>query len=144
MNNVLYRQALDVAGTYDVSTPKNSVVLYSITNQPTTENRDKAFAYVKQHPSAHMIEDTVCGKKLVELGVGYHEVGLSKDEIAHIWSIASRRFISNVEGEVMAFVNNADEKSVFRMIELPLLLDNPKVTKINKMDKHKFAKTFLD
>ena len=142
MNSMLYQEALDVAGTYDVESPKNSVVLYSITNLPTTENRDKAFAYVKKHPKACMIEDTVCGKKLVELGVGYHEVGLSAEEIAHIWGVASRRFISNVKGEVTAFVDNADESSVFRTVELPLLLSNPNVTKINKMDKQKFAQMF--
>ena len=141
MNNLL-QEALDVAGTYDVASPKDSVVLYSISYLPTTENRDKAFAYVKKHPQACMIEDTACGKKLLELGIGYHEVGLSQDEIAQIWSIASRRFISNVKGEIVAFVDNADARSVFRMVELPMLLNNPAVTKINKMNKYKFADQF--
>ena len=59
MNQMLYQEALEVAGTYDVATPKNSVVLYSISYLPTTENRDKAFAYVKKHPKSCMIEDTV-------------------------------------------------------------------------------------
>lgn len=139
---MLYQEALEVAGTYDVATPKNSVVLYSISYLPTTENRDKAFAYVKKHPKSCMIEDTVCGKKLVELGVGYHEVGLSQDEIAQIWSIASRRFISNVKGDVIAFVDKADARSVFRMVELPMLLENPAVKKINKMNKFQFATQF--
>ncbi|MBR1605105.1 MAG: hypothetical protein IJ660_03235 [Alphaproteobacteria bacterium] len=142
MNNRLYQEALDVAGSYDIATPKNSVVLYSISYLPTTENRDKAFAYVKSHPKSCMIEDTVCGKKLVELGVGYHEVGLSPDEVAHIWAVASRRFINGVKGKVTAFVDKADVRSVFRTVELPMLLDNPAVTKINNMDKYQFAEQF--
>lgn len=142
MNQMLYQEALDVAGSYDVATPKNSVVLYSISFLPTTENRDKAFAYVKAHPKAKMIEDTVCGKKLVELGIGYHEVGLSAEEVAHIWAVASRRFIKGIKGDVTAFVDKADARSVFRTVELPMLLENPAVNKINKIDKYKFAQKF--
>ena len=142
MNQMLYQEALNVAGSYDVATPKNSVVLYSISYLPTSENRDKAFAYVKKHPKACMIEDTICGKKLVELGVGYHEVGLSQEEVAQIWSVASRRFISNIKGEVKAFVDKADARSVFRTVELPLLLQNQQVTKINGIDKFTFAEKF--
>lgn len=142
MSNMLYEEALEVAGTYDVTTPKNSVVLYSISYLPTTENRDNAFAYVKTHPQAKMIEDTVCGKKLMDMGVGYHEVGLTQDEIAQIWAIASRRFITSVKGSVVAFVKNAHPKSIFRMVELPLLLQNKNITDINGIDKQQFAKMF--
>ena len=143
MNKLLYEEALKVAEEYDISIPKNSAVLYSISYLPTTENRDLAFAYVKEHPLAKMIEDTVCGKKLVELGVGYHEVGLSQNEIAHIWAVASRRFISSVKGNVTAFVKGADSRSVFRTVELPLLLKNENVTQINGQEKMAFAKQFM-
>lgn len=143
MNRQLYEQALKVAGEYDISSPKDSVVLYSISYLPTTENRDKAFAYIKKHPKACMIEDTVCGKKLVELGIGYHEVGLTADEISHIWAVASRRFITAVKGDVTAFVNGADPRSVFRMVELPLLLENSNISKINGRNKQEFAAQFL-
>ena len=142
MGNMLYEQALEIAGTCDVKTPKDSVVLYSISYLPTTENRDKAFAYVKAHPQAKMIEDTTCGKKLVELGIGYHETGLSAEEIAHIWAVASRRCISGIRGDVTAFVDGADSRSVFRTVELPLLLENDKVEKINGIEKHQFAARF--
>lgn len=142
MNKLLYEQALEIAGAYDVKTPKDSVVLYSISYLPTTENRDRAFAYVKANPKARMIEDTTCGKKLVELGIGYHETGLSAEEIAHIWAVASRRFIAGIRGNVTAFVDGADARSVFRTVELPLLLENDKVQKINGIDKHQFAARF--
>ena len=39
----LYKQAMTVAETIDVSSPENSVVLYSISYLPTTHNRDLAF-----------------------------------------------------------------------------------------------------
>ena len=89
-----------------------------------------------------MIEDTICGKKLVELGVGYHEVGLTSEEVAHIWAVASRRFINGTKGKVTAFVDKADARSVFRTVELPMLLDNPAVTKINNINKYQFAEQF--
>ena len=144
MNRLLYEQAIKIASEADVSTAKNMVVLYSISYLPTTENRDKAFAYLKQNPQAVTIEDTVCGRKLVELGVGYQEVGLSQENIAQIWSIASRRFIKSVKGNITAFVEGADKRSVFCSVELPLLLENPSVTKINDIDKHEFAKKFME
>lgn len=142
MNRLLYEEAIKIASETDVSTSKNTVVLYSISYLPTTENRDKAFAYLKQNPKAVTIEDTVCGRKLVELGIGYQEVGLSQENIAHIWSVASRRFIKSVKGNVTAFVDGADKRSVFCSVELPLLLENPSVTQINNIDKYEFAKKF--
>ena len=142
MSNLLYETALSVAETFDVRLPKNSVVLYSISYLPTTKNRDDAFSYVKKNKKAHMIEDTECGKKLVELGIGYQETGLSQEQVMHIWSIASRRFINSVSGNVTAFVEGADKRSVFRMVELPLLLQNENVKLINGIDKHEFAQKF--
>lgn len=143
MNKLLYEEALEVAGEYDITIPKNSAVLYSISYLPTTENRDLAFSYVKKNPQAKTIEDTICGKKLVELGIGYHEVGLSQEQIAHIWSIASRRFISSIKGNVTAFVDGADPRSVFCRVELPLLLQNKNVTHINGQEKNTFAAKFI-
>ena len=142
MSNLLYETALSVAETFDVCLPKNSVVLYSISYLPTTKNRDDAFSYVKKNKKAHMIEDTECGKKLVELGIGYQETGLSQEQIMHIWAVASRMFINSVSGNVTAFVDGADKRSVFRMVELPSLLQNENVKFINGIDKYEFAQRF--
>ena len=49
---------------------------------------------------------------------------------------------SEAKGEVTAFVNNADPRSVFCKMELPNILTNPNLTKINGMDKHEFARQF--
>ncbi len=140
--NKLFQQALEVARTYSVSTPENSIVLYSISFQPTKENRDKAFDYASKHSDKMVIEHTDCGAKLVEMGLLSHDSGLSQEQVAEIWSIASKRFIGEAKGEVTAFVNNADPRSVFCKMELPNILTNPNLTKINGMDKHEFARQF--
>ncbi len=141
MNN-LYAKAMHVAGTYDVATPENAVVLYSVSFQPTKENRDKAFAFVKDNPEKMMIEHTDCGAKLVEMGLSGAGCGLKDEEIADIWAVASKRFISAAQGEITAFVDNADPRSVFVRMELPTLLINEKIHTVNGMDKKKFAKRF--
>ncbi len=140
--NKLYAEAMHVAGSYDVTTPENSVVLYSVSFQPTKENRDMAFAFVKAHPEKMMIEHTDCGAKLVEMGLAGSGCGLKDEEIADVWAIASKRFISSAQGEITAFVDNADPRSVFVRMELPTLLINEKIHTVNGIDKKKFAKQF--
>ena len=142
MKNRLYEEALEIAGSYDVTTPKDSAVLYTVSYLPTTQNRDNAFAYLKKHPKAYTIEETICGKKLVEMGIGYQATGLSQEDVMHIWAVASRRFIPSIKGKVKAFVDGADSRSIFRMVELPLLLENNKITTINGLNKYDFAKQF--
>lgn len=138
----LYRQAIEVARNFDVQTKEDSLVLYSISYMPTKENRDKAFDYVKNHSDKTVIEYTDCGAKLVELGLCSSDSGLSPDEVADIWGIASKRFIASASGDVVAFVENADSRSVFCNFELPQILANPKISKINGKDKYKFAESF--
>lgn len=65
----LYGQALQVARTLSVSTPKDGVVLYSISFLPTRENKEQAFAYLEQHPEAMMIDQTDCGRELIKMGL---------------------------------------------------------------------------
>lgn len=142
MVSELFKKAFRVAQDFDVSSPENSIVLYSVSFLPTKENRDKAFAYVKKHPERIMIEHTDCGAKLVEMGLLSSDCGLSQDEIADIWSAASKRFIDAASGDVVAFVNGADPRSVFRRQELPSILSNGKITTINGEDKKAFAKKF--
>lgn len=140
--NKLLQQALDVARTYSVATPENSAVLYSVSYQPTRENRDKAFAYAAAQADKMVIEHTDCGAKLVELGLLSNDSDLTPDEVAEVWSIASKRFISEAKGEVTAFVDNADPRSVFCRMELPNILANSNITMVNGMDKRDFAKKF--
>ena len=139
----LFAKALEVARSYNVQTPDNGIVLYSVSYQPTKENRDQALAYAARHPDKMVIEHTDCGAKLVEMGLLSSDSGLTPDEIAEVWSIASKRFISEAKGSVTAFVNNADPRSVFCRMELPNILTNPKLTSINGIEKHEFAKMFF-
>lgn len=132
---------LNIARTYDVSSKENSVVLYSISFLPSKINRDKAFEYVQKNPGKIMIEHTECGAKLVEMG--YESIRqLSQDDIMLIWGEASRRFIAAAKGNVTAFVDGADKRSVFRTVELPNILQNDNIKTINNIDKFTFAKQF--
>lgn len=142
MSTDFFMRGMKIAHSLDVSTPENSVVIYSISFQPTRQNRDNAFAFVKSNPGAMMIEHTECGAKLVEMGFESCKM-LGQEEIMTIWSEASRRFIMAASGNVTAFVDGADKRSVFRTVELPNILQNPKIRTINGEDKNLFAKRFL-
>ena len=64
MNDKL-QQAWQIARYADVSTPDNSVVLYSISYQPSDINKRKAMAYLQENPNKKMLDDTECGKKAI-------------------------------------------------------------------------------
>lgn len=135
-------QAFAIAQTADVSTPKDSIVLYSISYQPSDINKRKAMEYLRVNPDKKTLDDTECGKKLVALGL---ETGNENPntEILKVWAIASARFIKAAKGNVTAFVENADKRSTFVSVELPLVLQNEQITKINGIDKFVFARQFI-
>ena len=141
MNDKL-RQAWQIAEFSDVSTPENSVVLYSISYQPSDINKRKAMAYLREHSDKKTLDDTECGKKLIDLGL---ETGNENPdaELLKIWALASERFIKAVKGNVTAFVDNADKRSTFVSVELPLLLQNENVQTVNGRDKFIFAEKFI-
>lgn len=134
-----FLDGLKVAKTYEVDTPKDSLVLYSVTNLPTKENRDNAFAYVAANSGAMMIEHTPCGAKLVEMGFVSSDTGLAEEDVAQIWKEASKRLIDAASGNITAFVDNADAQSVFLTMELPTILTNPNILTINGIAKADFA-----
>lgn len=140
--NSLFSDALKIAKHYDVSTPENSLVIYSVSYQPTKENRDKAFQYVADNPGSMMIEHTPCGAKLVEIGMASSDSGLTEEEEVLVWKEASKRMIDEASGNVTAFVNNADKRSVFCSLELPAILQNPRIKTINNQDKIEFSRHF--
>lgn len=134
-------QAWQIAKTADVATPENSVVLYSISYLPTDENKQKAFAYIAKHSPSYMLDDTPCGKLLLELGLETERSNPDK-VLMQIWAEASRRFILAASGNVTAFVQNADKRSTFVAVELPLILQNGKIKSINGINKFEFAEQF--
>ncbi len=139
----LYEQALQVARTLSVSTPKDGVVLYSISFLPTRENKEQAFAYLEQHPEAMMIDQTDCGRELIKMGLEQTPPDLTPEQIAAVWKIASARMIAEARGDVKAFVKNADPRSVFRSTELPEILRNDQIKTINGVDKFFFAESYF-
>lgn len=140
-NSQLLEQGLKVAQNYDVTTKENSAVVYSISYQKTSKNRDDAIEFIKQNTDKMLIEHTECGAKLVELGFESTNT-LNCEEVKTIWAIASRRFINAAKGNIIAFVNNAHPESVFMSVELPNILNNPNITTVNNIDKNLFAKQF--
>ena len=115
-------QAYNIANNSDVSTPKDSVVLYSISYQSTDINKKNAIEYMRKNPHCYMLDDTECGRKLISLGL---ETGAQTppEELMKIWRIASERFIMAASGNITAFVENADKRSTFLSVEL--LYSNP-------------------
>lgn len=144
IDNNLIRVAVEVAGTEDIKSEPDTVVLYSVSYQPTTKNKDAAMAFMRENPQMVMIDNTVCGKRLIELGFGWSAIDNDYDRLraAEIWCLASRRFIAGALGNITAFVDNADPRSVFRSEELPAILNNPGITTINGVDKFDFATRF--
>ena len=144
IDSKLFRIAVETAGTEDVKSAPDTVVLYSVSYQPTTANKDAALAFMRANPQMVMIDDTVCGRRLIELGFDWSVIDNDHDRIkaAEIWRLASRRFIDCASGNVTAFVDNADPRSVFRSEELPAILRNPKILTINGVDKFAFASSF--
>ncbi len=134
-----YDTALAVAKNYDVTTKPNSLVLYSVSYLPTRENKEQAFAFIKNNPEYVMIDQTPCGIKMIDMGLEDGRSGLKQEEVMYLWKVASKRMLEAASGNITAFVKNADERSVFRSMELPTLLANEKVKTINGEDKFTFA-----
>ena len=135
----LYNQAKHIAETFDVTTDKDCLVLFSISFLPTKENKIKAFNHIKTHPDKKMIDHTPCGQKLEELNLFSRPDEITCEQAHDVWYIASRRLIAAASGNITAFVDDAHPDSTFRKIELPAILDNPRITTINNLDKQKFA-----
>lgn len=132
---------MDIAGKDDISTPRNAVVVYSISFQPDKRNQEDALQFIKENPDKMMIENTPCGIRLLNMKLEASNE-LNPEKIMKIWAKASERFIAAASGNITAFVTNADPRSVFRTTELPNILKNEKITSINNMDKFLFAKRF--
>jgi hypothetical protein len=141
MSSSLLKQALDIATTADVSTLPDMAVVYSVSYMPTDENKSKAYAFITAHPEAKMLDDTPCGKALIALGLDgkVNEVG---EEITHIWRVASERYIKAAIGNINAFVDGADKRSTFCTTELSEIMQNPRITHINGIEKAIFFQTF--
>lgn len=134
-------QAYNIAKNYDVSTKRDCAVVYSVSFMPTERNKVLAKEFVITHQGAQMLDDTPCGKALINLGLDgkVNEVG---KEITKIWRLASSRYIAAASGNLTAFVEGADERSTFCTTEMSEIMNNPKITHINKVAKDVFINQF--
>ena len=137
----LLLKALEIADNCDVKTPKDCAVVYSVSFMPNDDNKIQALSYIKSNPNALMLDNTPCGKALIELGLDgkVNDVG---EEITNIWKIASSRYIKEASGNIMAFVDGADERSTFCKVELDEIMNNPQITHINNIKKEQFILQF--
>ena len=134
----LLQQAYEIAKSADVQTEPDSVVLYSVSYQKSKINKEKALAYLKEHPQCKTLDDTPCGKLLIALGLETN-FKAPQDELMKIWAIASERFILSASGNVTAFADNADPRSTFVATELPNILKNEKILTVNHQNKFVFS-----
>ncbi len=138
-----YDEVLMVAKTFDVSTKPDTLVVYSVSYQPTKKNKQDALAFLQKNKGFVMLDNTPCGAKMIDMGLDTDShPKLSNEELAYLWRTASRRLIEGASGNITAFVDNADERSVFLGMELPTMLVNEKIKTINGIDKRKFAEQF--
>lgn len=140
MQNLLTK-AYEIAENANVTTVPNGAVVYSVSYMPNDKNKIKAKEFLKQNPIAKMLDDTPCGKALIELGLDgkVNEVG---EEITKIWRIASARYIAAASGNIHAFVDGADERSTFCTTELEEIMKNQNIASINGEDKSIFVANF--
>ncbi len=128
--------ALKIAQELDVQTNIDSLVLFSVSKQPSKMNKYKAINYVIDNPDKTILDFTDCGLTLTNMDLDKY---LTEDEIYKVWSMASKRLIDAASGDVTAFIDNAHPASVFRMVELPAILKNPQITSINQRPKEEYA-----
>lgn len=128
-------QALKIAQNYDVTTPKDKLVLFSVSFQNNDTNKKLAEEYVKNNSGFVTIADTPCGKALDKLPLFDPQSGISQNEAYQIWGIASTRMVLHAKGNITAFVSRAHPLSTFCQYELPTILLNPDITTINGKNK---------
>ena len=137
MQNLLDK-AFEIANTEDVSTITNNAIVYSVSFMPNSKNKELALEYISKNPDAKTLDHTPCGKKLIELGLN-GKVNEVSHKITEIWKIASKRYIDNASGNIIAFVDGVDIRSTFYTTELKQILKNEKISTINGIEKHLYA-----
>ena len=97
-------------------------------------NDDPEFDVIEEYKKRGSADGKV---PLSEPNKFFHDVD-KKD--SGLWNIASRRFVSEIKGEVVTAIGeDAKVYRTFYQTELPELLKNKNITKINGMDKAEFA-----
>lgn len=136
----MYKQDLSIARLYSFETT-GAVLLFS-------GNRDFSNALRKDHRVAqkkyNSIQQTRGGMILNHLNF-YERMDTSYDvEIPDLaWRLASTQFINSIKGPVQTRICGATPKSVFRTLEMLLIINNKNITTINDVPREQFSK-FMD
>ena len=119
------------------ASPVDGAVCYS-GYSPTakTENRRLADAYVAAQPPgrAAVLDQTPLGHYLSSQKLYPWEdrnTPFSQGQADKIWRGASKRFAGEAFGNVTCFVDGARPEHTFRQVELPALLGNAQVNRLN-------------
>lgn len=90
------------------------------------------------------LEDTTGGEFLISLRLNYPENDPLFVVARSLWDVLSSRFVGAATGRIEIIAEGAFNDSVFRMIELEVLLSNDKITTINGLDREYFQSNASD
>lgn len=137
-NQELCDWVYNVAETFDVSTPKDGLVMYSISFLKNDENKRKALDFVADYDGKLLLEQTKCGEALESLGFFDEPEKFEEQMRDEIWRIFLERGIAAASGNVTVFVDGADVQGKFVDVCVKALLANDLITTINDFDKFDF------
>lgn len=134
-----FASAMKIAETYDVTTQADSLVLYSVSFLNSQKNKNAALDFIEKNPGKVLVEDTICGKKLIEEGLMTLDCGLERKEVDEIWKTAMKRVIAAASGGVWIFADNADIRGRLLDVGIKAIIENPDIETINGIDKDEYA-----
>jgi RHS repeat-associated protein len=124
--------------TLDFSTGKDQAVFWSGNN--TRTNMEVAQNWAKANGKM-TLEQTRGGQILNDMNLFGPGSGLTGQQAAEVWDIASKRFAEGASGNIHVFstdakkINKWGNLRTWWRIELPALLKNPHVTSITRMKR---------
>lgn len=127
----LFLGACEIASKSDIRTTNLALFASNV------RNRRKAEAHVNEYIDADVIHTTPAGRFLEELRLFDPDLSPLDAELAYIpIYIATLRLCQETTSpDIKAFVEEASEMSIFRMLEVAALYDNEKVQTINGIPK---------
>lgn len=133
-NDEVYTHYLeDLINNGNFKPERDKAVFYS-----GRDNKKLAKDAVKKY-GLQVVESTQAGKELHKEEL-YGRVG--KNEARKCWEKSSSKYAGLAEGKVTTFVKGAEPDSIFRRVELGILVNNSKVTQINGVDRSIFQKAY--
>ncbi len=116
---------------FDVATPRDGATFYSNDAERggPHRNRDRADVLIKEGDGRYARIETTPGGRWLNDEQLYKK--LPQEQADAVWSEASKKYANEASGDAKTCVVGARPSSVFRRDELPVLVDNEKVTSVN-------------